>query len=190
MESDVRARVIGVQVHIESFNYFFGISVAELFLSHGDNLSADLQSSTISAAEGQHIASLTTMTLTKLCRDESFSIFWDLVQKKAAAVHVNEPRLPHRWKVPQWFGTEDGLAHFSATVKAHYRQIYFQVLDSALSTIKDRFDQPSYEVYKQAEDLLMKTVRAEDASSKFATVQVVFGDDFDHSCLSVTCSAI
>ena len=28
MESDVRARVVGV--HIESFNYFFGISVAEL----------------------------------------------------------------------------------------------------------------------------------------------------------------
>ena len=121
MESDVRARVIGEQVHIESFNYFFGISVAELFLSYGDNLSADLQSSTISAAESQHIASLTTMTLTKQCTDESFSIFWDLVQKKAAAVHLNEPRLPHRRKVPQWFETGDGSAHFSATVKAHYR---------------------------------------------------------------------
>ena len=130
------------------------------------------------------------MTLTKLCRDESFSIFWDLVQKKAAAVNVNVPRLPRHWKVPQWFETGDGSAHFSTRVKAHYRQIYFQVLDSALSTIKDRFDQPSCEVYKQAEDLLKKTVREEDASSKFATVQVFFGDDFNHSCLSVTCSTI
>ena len=52
-------------------------------------------------------------------------------------------------------------------MEAHYRQIYFEVQDSAVSTIKDRFDQPSYEVYKQAD--LMKTVRGEDASNEFAS---------------------
>ena len=47
VDSDVRARVISVQAKMESFDYFFGISVSELVLDHGDNLSAALQSSTI-----------------------------------------------------------------------------------------------------------------------------------------------
>ena len=52
LDTEVKARVIGVQAQMESFTYFFGISVAELVLNHGDNLSVALQSSTISAAEG------------------------------------------------------------------------------------------------------------------------------------------
>ena len=48
------------------------------------------------------------------------------------------------------------------TVEAYYHQIYFEVLNYAVSTIKMRFDQPGYEVYRQAEDLLIKTARGED----------------------------
>ena len=32
---DVRARVIGVQARMDSFDYFFGVSVCKLVLSHG-----------------------------------------------------------------------------------------------------------------------------------------------------------
>ena len=52
---DVRTRVIGVRAQMESFNYFFGLNIGELVLSHGDNLSAALQNRTISATEGQHL---------------------------------------------------------------------------------------------------------------------------------------
>ena len=81
---DVRARVIGVQVKMESFEFFFGISVGKPDLNHGDNLSAALQSSTISAAEGQHLASLTVSTIAKICMDQCFSLFWDSVKKKGS----------------------------------------------------------------------------------------------------------
>lgn len=57
VDPDIRACVSSVRIHMESFNYFFGISIAELVLRHSDNLSATLKSSTISAAEGQHVAS-------------------------------------------------------------------------------------------------------------------------------------
>ena len=55
--------------------YFVGISVGELVLSHGDNLSATLQSSTLSAAEGQRVASLIVNTLAKIRTAKSFSSF-------------------------------------------------------------------------------------------------------------------
>ena len=79
----------------------FGVFAGELMLNHGDNLSATLQGSTISAAKGQRVAFLTVITLAKIrCTDDAFTVFWALVQMKAAAVNVSEPSLPRRRKMP------------------------------------------------------------------------------------------
>ena len=58
-----------------------------------DNLSETLQSSTISAAEGQRVAALTLTTLEKIRTDEDFDLFWKLVQKKASQFDISEPKL-------------------------------------------------------------------------------------------------
>ena len=50
---DVRARVIGVQAQMETFDYYFGVCIGKLVLGHADNLSAALQKSILSAAEEQ-----------------------------------------------------------------------------------------------------------------------------------------
>ena len=57
-----------------------------------------------------------------------------------------------------------------ATVKDHYRQLYSEVLDLAVSTITSGFDQPGYAAYRRAEDLLIKSVSGEDASSELDSV--------------------
>ena len=59
IDSDVRVRVIGVKAQMESFHFFFGVSLGQLVLNLTDNLSATLQSSQISAMEGQKVARLT-----------------------------------------------------------------------------------------------------------------------------------
>ena len=144
---------------MDSFDYFIGVSVCELVLSHGDNLSTALQSSTISVAK----------TIDKLRTNKIFSLFWDLVQTNAAVVHVAEPRLSRRRKVPQRYGTGKGTANYSSTVEVHYCHSYFEVLDYVVAAIKARFDQPCY-AYKQVEDLLVKTVR-EDSSVELISVK-------------------
>ena len=141
---EIRARVIGVRAQMETFDYFFGISVAELFLSHVDNLSTALQSSTISAAEGQRIASLTITVLANLRNDEGFTIFWNLVQKNAGLVDVSESRLPRPRKLPKRFKTSDEAVIFPPTVEEYYSRIYFEVLDYSVCSIKSRFDQSGY----------------------------------------------
>ena len=65
LDSELRARIIGVKAQMESFNYYFGVCVEELVLNHADNLSKSLQSKTISAAEGQHIAEMTLKVFTE-----------------------------------------------------------------------------------------------------------------------------
>ena len=174
---EIRARVIGVRAQMETFDYFFGISIADLVLSHGDNLSAALQSSTISATEGQRIASLTITTLLKMRTDESFTLFWNLVQKKAGSFDVSEPSLPRPRKLPKRFKTIDETVHFPATVEAYYSQIYFEVLDYSVCSIKARFDQPGYQMFRKVEDLLLKSVRGEIYSDELSSVTKFYGDD-------------
>ena len=48
---------------METFDYFFGVCIGKLVLGHADNLSAALQKSTISAAEGHCIATMTVDTI-------------------------------------------------------------------------------------------------------------------------------
>ena len=57
VDRDVRARVTGVQALTETFDYFFGVCIGKLVLGHADNLSAALQKSTISVAEGKSVGS-------------------------------------------------------------------------------------------------------------------------------------
>ena len=59
LDSDMKARIIGVDSQMHSFDFLYGVSLGALILNHSDNLSKTLQHVNISAAEGQHLAKLT-----------------------------------------------------------------------------------------------------------------------------------
>ena len=61
--TEMRAHIICVSAQMETFDFFFRITLGELILRHIDNLSRPLQKSTISAAEGQCVADMTVRTL-------------------------------------------------------------------------------------------------------------------------------
>ena len=58
IDSEMKARIIGIQTKMLTSNFFFGISLEILILQHSDNLSKSLQHDTITAAEGQQLAKL------------------------------------------------------------------------------------------------------------------------------------
>ena len=55
-DSDVRARIIGVQATMTKFEYLFGVMLGEYILSHTDNLSKTVQNPKLTSSEGQSIA--------------------------------------------------------------------------------------------------------------------------------------
>ena len=59
LDSDMRARIIGVQAQMMTFDFLFGVLVGSVLLRHTDNLSTSLQLKSLSAAQGQRLASLT-----------------------------------------------------------------------------------------------------------------------------------
>ncbi len=53
--------------------------MAELLLNHSDNLSKNLQSPHMSAAEGQKIAEMTVNTVQNMQDDDNFDLLWQRV---------------------------------------------------------------------------------------------------------------
>ena len=79
---------------MREFNFFFGLMLCNLVLQHMDNLSKALQSSDLSAAEGQELASLCVETLTSIRTEECFDLLWLKVQNIAGRVDIGEAVLP------------------------------------------------------------------------------------------------
>ena len=154
LDPDMKARIIGVQAQMTSFNLLFGLKLCETVLKITDNLSRALQKSSLSASEGQHIASLTTATLSGLRTDTSFELFFASVETLRAKLGVDAAVLPRKRKRPQRYDDGDGH-HYAASVEDHFRQLYFEAIDFAVSTIKDCFDQPGHVVYRRLETVLV-----------------------------------
>ena len=74
-DSETTARIIGVASQMATFDFYFGVYIGEMILRHSDNLSKALQKKDISAAEGQHVASLVKTTLQTMRSESSFSLF-------------------------------------------------------------------------------------------------------------------
>ena len=131
--------------------HFGGVALGELIFRHADNLSKTLQSSKISAAEGQRVAELTVATLERLRCEEQFSSFWELLEtkrKKDANIVVSEPELPKQRKPPAKLGEGLSCGYYPQSVEAHYRRYYFESLDLAINSIKNRFASQAIEPTK------------------------------------------
>ena len=93
LEPDIKSRIIGVKHQMSTFEFFFGVVIGERILKHTDNLSKTLQHKDISAIEGQGVASLSKRTLEGMRDEETFELFWIMVQQLVSEHDIGEPRL-------------------------------------------------------------------------------------------------
>ena len=184
-EAEMRSRIQGVSVCMQSFEFFFGLVLAELLLNHSDNLSKTLQSPRLSAAQGQKIAQMTVCTLQSLRSDDNFLLFWTKVKKMASDLEVNNPVLPRQRKRPRRY--EDGSAEgaFPDKVEDLYRVVYFEAIDLIVNCIKDRFDQPGYQQYRKLEELLVNAANKEPYDEHLKQITDFYKGDFDTRILEL-----
>ena len=174
LEPDVKARIVGMQWQMSTFDLLFGLKLCEQVLKMTDNLSRTLQKPSLSAAEAQHIASLTVTTLSQMRTDAAFMAFFGLVECLRTSAEVEQPSLPRKRRVPRRIDDGATRGHFSETVEEHYRLQYFEAIDLAVASIKDRFDQPGYAIYRNLEELLIKGAAGSDFSEHLREVSAVY----------------
>ena len=93
-DTEMKASIRGVSIHMKSFEFYFGLHLGEILLSQADNLSRCLQSKDLSAAEGQAVAATTVNSLQDQRNDDKFNKFWVKVCSNADNEEVDTPSLP------------------------------------------------------------------------------------------------
>ena len=159
--------------------------LGNLVLQHTDNLSKALQSSDLSAAEGQELASLCVETLTRIRTEECFDLFWLKVQNIAGRVDIGQAVLLRWRKVIKKLEIGEGERSYFNNVSDYFRIHYFEALDLVISCIKQRFDQPSYGTYKNLQQLLIHAANGKNYDHEFEFVIKFYGKYFEPSSLKV-----
>ena len=186
LDPEMKSRIIGIKHQMETFNYFFGVSLASLIFGHSDNLSKTLQHSYISAVEGQFVAKMSAVkTLQTMRSDLQFDLFWAKIIHIASEFNIDKPLLPRKRKRPSRYELGSAEPTFPETIEEHYRQIYFNSLDCTVACIEFRFSQPGYKVYSQMESLLVNAANSKDFSKQFDAVCFFLGDGTDKMLLQI-----
>ena len=103
-DTEMKARILSIQSAMQTFDFFYGATLAYMILRHTDNLNHALQKGDISAAEGQDTTMMTAVkTLQSLITDNNFHLFLQKCVLEANHLQVSKPTLPHRRKVPRRF---------------------------------------------------------------------------------------
>ena len=183
LEPDVKARIIGVKTVMKHFNFLYGLKLSETVLKLTDNLSRTLQQTSLSAAEAQKIASMTIATLERMRNDASAQTLLNLVKALQQKLGVDDAEVPRQRKLPRKL--DDGTAGFCHdSVELFYRASYFEAIDLAINSIRDRFDQPGYAMYRKLEDLLLNVCQRREYRDELQYVCDLY-QELDVSLLDV-----
>ena len=115
--------------------------------------------------------------------EEGFDIFWSLVMRAKSQHEVSNPCLPRPRKRPARFEEGNARAEFHEEAETHYRQIYYEALDTITSAIKERFDQDGYNEYIELENLLVRAWNGENFEKELQRVCEFYKDDLDEQLL-------
>ena len=113
---------------MKNFDFFLGIRLGHLVLSHSDNLSAALQTPNISAAEAHKLSRHTADTISSLREEAQFNKFWHDTLSVATILEVDNPKVPRKRKAPRKIEecfTGNGSPEFHSDIQSRYWQIYY-----------------------------------------------------------------
>ena len=119
--------------------------------------------------------------LEPLTDEDSFIMFWERCLKEATRSSVNDPKTSNKKsskKIEECIGGRSAPEYHNNEV-SYYRQIYFDALDYIINSIKDRFEQPDYQIYVNLENLLLKAAYEEDFEHEFIEVVTFYKGDFN-----------
>ena len=90
-------------------------------------------------------------------------------------LHIDQAVLPRKRKAPQWYEVGDCQGTFLETVQDYFRTEYYVVIDAALACIRQRFNQPGYQMNCRLENLLASAANGKDLNF----IAEFYGDDID-----------
>lgn len=178
-ESEMKARIRGVQTYMGQMKFLFGCHLGKMILNHTDNLSKTLQDQSCTAVEGQDAAMKTVKALELTRNDSAYNSFMANLKIDQSRFDIPEPSLPRKRRRPERVDHyyKPSTYHQPESFEDMSRRIYFEALDNVIQTIKARFDQTDWLVYKSIQEVFLKSFKGEPIQEDLTTVINTFSDD-------------
>ena len=146
----------------------------------------------MSVSTSKRTAKLVVSVLEGLRNEDSFKSLFQIITNNASTVDfIEQPGLPRKRKSPQYSilhyangNQSTAQAHRPITAEDRYRESYFEVVDNMISANRERFKQPSFEVYENRESLIVKTIASEDASKETSYLEATDGTEININLFS------
>ena len=74
-------------------------------------------------------------------------------------------------------------AYHPETAQDYFKSMYFQILDTVISTIHDQFEEVALKKFRTVEELLLKAMNKPDSSKKLKVAETNFLGNFDRNQL-------
>ena len=165
----------GFARNMDSFGFWFGVSLASLLFAMTNPVAKAVQSS--SATVASNIRLVKHLEEAVRARRDKFQAFWDSSTAQSAELDIEPPRLKRATRPPRRL---DGGAppHHPASAEDAYRRIFYAAVDSLAATLRSRYESGDESLLATAEEALLTGGRA--ATQETARV---FG--LNHSRLSL-----
>lgn len=163
---------------MKEFRFLFCLILAERLLKHTDNLSKSMQATHMPAIEAKELSELCVKVLQKMRDDGAFDLFWELCLTVQKEFDIADPVLERQHKRPRRYKNGAAEPHYHEDPKSHYRAMYYQCLDAAISAITNRFQQKDYSLYANLEQVLIKACKKMDYSEELKEVTQFYASDF------------
>ena len=177
-ETEMKGRIIGVNFILKIFDFYFGFCLGKKILRQTDILPKSPQSSKLSAADGQNLATIVIKKLEEDRRNEQFEMFWEDIMKEKEHLDIGDPIVLRQRKLSKKFDKSDSY-HFPSTSNQFFRNIYFEVYDQTVNGIKERFNQPDNRIYVNLQELILKVFSKVEFSKELEVVKDYYDSDFE-----------
>ena len=152
-------KAAGLLALMDNFQTFFGLKLFFLVFSAMEQLSRTLQNSDINAQEARSAAIKAKYFLKRQRSEELFTAFYRDSIKEVEDL-TQPPKLPRQRQVPRRVDA-GAPSHRFATPEEYYRKQYFEVLDLLATELERRFDQNSFKILQEIEDVLVGSCNGE-----------------------------
>ena len=132
----------------------------------------------MSAVGSKRVANLTIDVIEGIRNEETFNMMY--LNEATKFSFVDEPVLKRKRKAPNYSilqyveGCQStASSHYPENPRDHYREVFYESIDALVSSVRERFEQPSFLAFEQLESLFLKSLRGEDTSQEvsFVTTQ-------------------
>jgi hypothetical protein len=156
---DPASKARGFLRQINSGHFILGLMMALPAIELLETLNRAVQSRSFTISGSVAAMDVTYKGLEGLRSDEAFHQIFQSCIARCDELGIDQPNLPRVHNRPKRYEYGTTGSHQWASAEEFFRVQYFKFLDSAMASLKRRYDQPGIQAYIKLESILLKPVK-------------------------------